>query len=48
VIADKDIHKKVNNFFNSLNNLKEIAGRKPPFDPINEAGMVSLFEDLRQ
>ena len=41
---DKDIHKKVNNFFKSLDNLKEIQGRIPPYDPITEAGMVSLFE----
>ena len=44
MLVDKDIHKKVNNFFKSLNNLKEIAGKEPPFDPITEAGMVSLFE----
>lgn len=41
---DIDIHKKVNNFFRALNKLKEIRGKKPPFDPITEAGMVSLFE----
>ena len=41
---DRDIHKKVNNFFRALNNLKEIVGKEPPFDPITEAGMVSLFE----
>lgn len=41
---DKDIHKKVNNFFKSLDNLKEIQGRIPPYDPITEAGMVSLFD----
>lgn len=39
-----DIHKKVNNFFRALKNLKEIEGKEPPFDPITEAGMVSLFE----
>ena len=41
---DIDIHKKVNNFFKALKNLKEIEGKEPPFDPITEAGMVSLFE----
>lgn len=41
---DIDIHKKVNNFFRALKNLKEIEGKEPPFDPITEAGMVSLFE----
>ena len=41
---DVDIHKKVNNFFRALNNLKEIEGKEPPFDTITEAGMVSLFE----
>ncbi len=41
---DIDIHKKVNNFFRALKNLKEIEGKVPPFDPITEAGMVSLFE----
>ena len=44
VVLDKDVHKKVNNFFKALNNLKEIIGKEPPFDPITEAGMVSLFE----
>ena len=39
-----DIHKKVNNFFRALKNLKEIEGKEPPFDTITEAGMVSLFE----
>lgn len=43
-----DIHKKVNNFFRALKNLKEIEGKEPPFDPITEAGMVSLFEALRK
>lgn len=41
---DVDIHKKVNNFFRALKNLKEIEGKEPPFDTITEAGMVSLFE----
>ncbi len=41
---DEDIHKKVNNFFRALNNLKEIVGKESPYDPITEAGMVSLFE----
>lgn len=41
---DKDIHKKVNNFFQALNNLQEIVGKEPPYDAITEAGMVSLFE----
>ena len=39
-----DIHKKVNNFFRAPKNLKEIEGKESPFDPITEAGMVSLFE----
>ena len=41
---DVNIHKKVNNFFRALKNLKEIEGKEPPFDTITEAGMVSLFE----
>ena len=41
---DIDIHKKVNNFFRALKNLKEIEGKERPFDTITEAGMVSLFE----
>ena len=41
---DKDIHKKVNHFVRALANLKEIVGKEPPYDPITEAGMVSLFE----
>ena len=41
---NNDVHKKVNNFFKALNNIKEIVGKEPPFDPITEAGMVSLFE----
>jgi len=45
VVLDKDVHKKVNNFFKALNNLKEIVGKEPPFDPITEAGMVDS-EDL--
>ena len=44
MVQDKDTHKKVNSFVKALNNLKEILGKKPPFDPITEAGMVSLFE----
>jgi len=39
-----DVHKKVNNFFNALKNLKEIETREPPYDTITEAGMVALFE----
>ena len=39
-----DIHKKVNNFFNALKNLKEIEKKEPPYDTITEAGMVALFE----
>ena len=45
---NNDVHKKVNNFFKALNNLKEIIGKETPFDPITEAGMISLFEDLPQ
>lgn len=40
----KDIHKKVDNFFKALKNLKSIRGKEPPYDPITEAGMVSLLE----
>ena len=36
--------KKVENFFLALKNLKEIEGKKPPFDTISLTGMVSLFE----
>lgn len=43
-MIQEDTHKKVNNFFKSLNNLNEIQGKNPPYDPITEAGMVSLFE----
>ncbi len=35
--------KKVENFFRALQNLKEIEGKKPPFDTITLTGMVSLF-----
>ena len=41
---EKDIHKKVNNFRKALNNLRQVRGKQPPYDPITEAGMVSLFE----
>lgn len=41
---NSDAHKKVNNFFNALKNLKEIETREPPYDTITEAGMVALFE----
>ena len=37
-------HKKVNNFFNALKNLKEIEKKQPPYDTVTEAGMVALFE----
>ena len=36
--------KKAENFFKALQNLKEIEGKKPPYDTIAMAGMVSLFE----
>lgn len=36
--------KKAENFFKVLQNLKEIEGKKPPYDTIATAGMVSLFE----
>lgn len=36
--------KKAENFFKALQNLKEIEGKKPPYDTIATAGMVSLFE----
>lgn len=36
--------RKVDDSFKALNNLREIAGKEPPYDPITEAGMVSLFE----
>lgn len=36
--------KKAENFFKALQNLKEIKGKKPPYDTIATAGMVSLFE----
>ena len=44
MVFDEDVHKKVNNFFKALANLKAIVGKEPPYDPITEAGMVSLFE----
>ena len=36
--------KKAENFLKALENLKEIEGKKPPYDTIATAGMVSLFE----
>ena len=36
--------KKAENVFKALQNLKEIEGKKPPYDTIAMAGMVSLFE----
>ncbi len=36
--------RKVDNFVKALKNLREIEGKKPPYDIITETGMVSLFE----
>ena len=41
---DVDKHRKVDNFFKALDNLRKIKEKEPPYDPITEAGMVALFE----
>ena len=39
-----EMHKKTNNFFKALDNLKEIEKKEPPYDTVTESGMVALFE----
>ena len=41
---NRDNHRKVQNFFKALDNLKEIKKKEPPYDTVTESGMVALFE----